>query len=111
MERRREPRLGLRCPIHYRLLGRRGEGRSVTVDVSARGARFRTVSWRMLRPGDRLEVTLTVPAAPAVAGGGGIDLVGRGRIVRVEPGITEERLEPGGVAIEFESPLNLTSIL
>jgi hypothetical protein len=110
-DRRREPRLGLRCPIYFRLLDRKEEGHSVTVDVSARGARFRTVSWRSLGRGDRLEVKLTVPSAPTIAGAGGIDLVGRGRIVRIEPGPAAPRLAAGGIAVEFDSPLNLSSIL
>jgi hypothetical protein len=101
----------MRCPIHFRLLGRSEEGRSVTVDVSARGTRFRTVSWRRLRAGDRVEVTLTVPSDSAVAGGGALDLMGVGRITRVEPGADETRLSAGGVAIEFDSPLNLSSVV
>jgi hypothetical protein len=111
IERRRAPRLDLRCPIHYRLLNRPEEGRSVTDNVSARGARFSTVAWETLHPGDRLEIRLTVPATLGVAGSGGVDLMGRGRITRVEPGPEGERLEAGGVAVEFDSPLNLSTIL
>lgn len=111
MEKRREPRLGMRCPIHFRLLAGSEEGRSVTVDVSARGTRFRTVSWSRLGAGDRVEVTLTVPSDSAVAGGGSLDLIGKGRIVRIEPGSSEAQLSAGGVAIEFDSPLNLSSVV
>ena len=107
MERRREPRLSLRCPIHFRCLERDEEGRSVTEDVSARGARFRTVSWERLRAGDRLRVTLTVPASQS----GEIDLTGMGRVVRIEPGSIEERPSPGDVAVTFEAPFSLRSIL
>jgi hypothetical protein len=110
MERRREPRLGLRCPIHFRLLEQEVEGRSVTVDVSARGTRFRTVSWPTMSPGDRLEVTLTVPSR-STAAGEEIDLVGRGQILRIDPEVGEERPSARGVAVLFDAPLSLSSIL
>lgn len=111
MERRREPRLALSCPIQFRVLEREGEGRSVTVDVSARGARFRTVTWRTLHPGDRLEIRLTVPSSDETGITGGVDLVGAGRVVRIEPGPAGDALAAGGIAIEFDSPLNLSSIV
>lgn len=105
VERRRDPRLELRCPIRFRAPGSGARGRSVTQNVSARGAYFRTVAWGELQVGDELEVSLAV-AQPG-ASGAQIDLSGRGRVARIEAPADVEELSVGGVALEFESALDL----
>ena len=104
VERRRDPRLALRCAIRFRVSKAGTQGRSVTQNVCARGAYFRTIAWGDLHVGDVLDVSLAV--APAASFEDSIDLSGRGRVVRVEVPEDDEELAAGGVALEFESALD-----
>ncbi len=112
-ERRRETRLGLRYPIRVlsAVAPRPAVGRTVTCNLSARGAYFSALAPTGLDVGRELTVVVTVPhrfdpAGPEVR----LDLCGRARIVRIEePDARKGYGEDGdpivGVALAFAGPL------
>lgn len=114
-EQRENPRLALRYPIRVSIDGMEGasvSGRTVTCNVAARGAYFRTFDGDAYRVGQPVSVTLSVPHRLA-AGGQEVmlDLAGTGRVVRIE-GPREHRSfgEDGatltGIALEFSDSLH-----
>ncbi len=111
---RKNPRLRLSYPIHVTRPGTDGEselGRTVTHNLSARGAYFRTFNGEAYEEGAQVALAITVPHQ--LSSGKReilLDLRGRGRVVRVEPqnrhgAYGENGGTLSGVAIEFVNPL------
>jgi hypothetical protein len=115
-ERRTDPRLRLCYPIEVRP----GDGpevsvtsRTVTQDLSARGAYFCTSMPEDCQVGRTVEIVVTVPHRLAADGSEvSIDLRGHARIVRVDLPARGSAGEDGvvlaGVALEFERPLDFS---
>ena len=112
-ERRRNPRLRLSYPIELsvRETGKAGGTRAVTSNLSARGAYFTTFSWKDFREGEKVLVKIQVPH-PLHTGEESIHLhmSAEGRLRRVEAvrgpeAFGEDGVALGGVAVEFDAPL------
>jgi len=58
-EQRKDPRLGLRLNVSYKIAGTAKSGKSITHDVSAGGLRF--IAEHPLEAGMRLEISLRLP--------------------------------------------------
>jgi hypothetical protein len=112
-ERRRNPRLRLCYPIETRVRedGEAGSSRSVTADLGARGAYYRTFAGSAFRVGQKVSVRIVVPHA--LTSGDSevrIDMRTEGRVLRVEPvrgreGFGEDGVLLFGVAVTFDRPL------
>jgi len=120
-ERRTDPRLRLCYPIEVHTvdtgapstLGRTVLGRTVTQDLSARGAYFCTSAERPCEVGSGVSVLVTVPHTLASGGSEvSIDLRGNGRVVRIDSPARGSAGEDGvrltGIAIEFNRPLDFS---
>lgn len=113
-ERRANPRLSLSYPIEVQLkeVGQAGGTRSVTTNLSARGAYFKTFSWEHFTMGSRVGVTVLVPH-PMQAGRDVMELnmMTQGTVCRMDrvngrEALGEDGLALKGVAVRFDSPLS-----
>ena len=112
-ERRTDTRLVLSYPIEIRKGEESGPsiGRTVTQNLSARGAYFSTFASAAFPVGQDVAIVLTVPHRLATSGQEILlDMRGTARVVRVEgPELHRRYGEDGatlsGVAIEFSNPL------
>ena len=112
-DRRENPRLKLSYPIEMsvREEGEVGSARSVTANLSARGAYFKTFGWQDFREGQRVSVKIRVPHR-LQAGEEAIQLHMRaeGRLLRIDPtpeqeAFGEDGVAMGGIAVKFDAPL------
>lgn len=112
-DKRANPRLKLCYPIEVAVRedGRQGGTRSVTTNLSARGAYFKTFAWAELSVGSCVEVRIVVPHS-LVGGEESIQLQMQttGRIRRMDlivgrDALGEDGLPLKGVAVEFDAPL------
>ena len=109
-ERRRNPRLKLSYPIELRAPGC-GATRAVTANLSARGAYFTTYSWDGFNVGERVQVRIQVPHR-LQDGEESIQLhmtadgvLRRVTEVPVPEAFGEDGIALGGIAVEFDAPL------
>lgn len=111
-EKRCDARLRLAYPIRVHRTDEETEhGRTVTRNLSARGAYFSTFDGPAFAVGERVGVVISVPHR--LADGTAdvlLDLRGEARVVRVEtpaepPVYGEDGLSLTGVAVRFEEPL------
>ena len=112
-DQRRNSRLTLCYPIELKTdePGRFGRASGVTTNLAARGAYFKTFSWKEFRVGARVEISIQVPHPMH----GDTDLVHLrmktvGQVRRLEHVVGREALgEDGlalkGIALEFDRPL------
>jgi hypothetical protein len=98
--------------VHLRGEGRAGGTRSVTTNLCARGAYFKTFSWSHFEEGARVGVRVLVPH-PAQSGEEIMELTmcTLGRVCRMErvsgrEALGEDGLSLKGVAVMFDSPLS-----
>ena len=114
-ERRHDPRLPLCYAIQVtaaRSEAARPAERTITQNLSARGAYFCTFREPPWKAGAHVAVLVSVPHRLAVDGGEiMLGLRGRARVVRLEtPAVNlagEDGVPLSGVALEFDGPLRL----
>lgn len=91
-DRRRSDRFAIEREIRYRALNKRGgeeAGEGVTVNMSSSGVLF--TSPQILRPGRRIELTISWPAQ--LNNKCALKLVARGRIVRFDNGLAAMEIQ------------------
>lgn len=119
VNRRSDARLRLAYPIRLDAGSAsegRGLGRTVTRNLSARGAYFATSDTQGFVVGSAVGVSITVPHRLAGTGAARdvtLDLRGQARVVRMDPPerlrtFTEDGVRLTGVALRFDEPLQFT---
>ena len=105
-ERRRRPRLKVRCGLHLSRVNNHIVVRTETEDLNSEG--FYCTSDRPFSPGEQLECELLIPVKEAGVDGTSLVLRRRAKVVRVEI----RGIQAGfGLACQFETQLTETTLV